>query len=708
RRTEPRPQTVPLLPVSRDKDLPLSFAQQRLWFLDQLEPESTAYHVPWVLRLRGPLNVSALEESLGEIVKRHEALRTRFSMAAGEPVQIICPQLNLKLQIVDLSDRAESEREDEARKQADEEVRQRFNLTQGPLLRVTLLRLADQDHVLVLILHHIVADGWSMAVLQRELSILYQAFSSAQPSPLPDLPIQYADFAVWQRQWLQGEVLESQLSYWKKQLEGAPAVLNLPMDRPRPPLQSFRGARRSLELSKGLTRDLKNLSRQNDVTLFMTLLAAFQTLLYRYTGQEDVVVGSPIANRSRSEIENLIGFFVNTLVLRSNLAGDPSFRDLLARVREVALEAFAHQDLPFEKLVEDLNPGRSLSRSPLFQVMFVLQNASATARGFGGQTFQSFGMGNVTAKFDLTLSIREEVDALRGALEYNTDLFDAATIDRLIGHFQNLLQEIVFNPDRRISDLQILTTAEKQQLLVDWNDTGRNYPNTQCIHELFEAQAANSPDAVAVVFEDQQLSYQELNTRANQLAHYLRNLGVGPLVLVGICVERSLEMVVGLLGILKAGGAYVPLDPDYPKERLAFMLEDTQTAVLITQQRLMEKVPNHSAQMVCLDRDRGAISEYSDGNVASGVATENLVYVIYTSGSTGKPKGVAMSHRSLCNLLSWQVQNFSDSTAARTLQFAPLSFDVSFQEMFSTWCSGGTLILITEELRHDPAGLVRC
>ena len=728
RRTEPRPQTVPLLPVSRDKDLPLSFAQQRLWFLDQLEPESTAYHVPWVLRLRGPLNVSALEESLGEIVKRHEALRTRFSMAAGEPVQIICPQLNLKLQIVDLSDRAESEREDEARKQADEEVRQRFNLTQGPLLRVTLLRLADQDHVLVLILHHIVADGWSMAVLQRELSILYQAFSSAQPSPLPDLPIQYADFAVWQRQWLQGEVLESQLSYWKKQLEGAPAVLNLPMDRPRPPLQSFRGARRSLELSKGLTRDLKNLSRQNDVTLFMTLLAAFQTLLYRYTGQEDVVVGSPIANRSRSEIENLIGFFVNTLVLRSNLAGDPSFRDLLARVREVALEAFAHQDLPFEKLVEDLNPERNLNHSPLFQVMFVLQNASATTRGFGGLTFQSFGMGNVTAKFDLTLSMREEADVLRGSLEYSTDLFDAATIDRLIGHFQSLLQEIVSNPDRRISDLLILTTAEKQQLLVGWNDTNTEYPKDKCIHELFEAQAEKSPDRVAVVFEDQRLTYQELNERANQVARYLRKQGVGLETLVAICMERSIEMIVGLLAILKAGSAYVPLDPEYPKERLAFMLEDSQVSVLLTQGSLVDDIVSKPVmrsaieeiesrdlpysildsriESVCLDRDWDAIARENLENPSSRVTAGDLAYVIFTSGSTGWPKGVMISHGTLVNHMVWMQRRFEFGPADGVVQKTPVSFDASVWELFAPLISGARLILARPRGYQDSGYLV--
>src|SRR5262245_25905806 len=656
----------------------------------------------------GSLVVAVLERSLNEMVRRHEALRTTFSMVEGEPLQVISPSLSVSLSVVDLTDGPEQEREEKAQQLAHEEAGRPFDLSRGPLFRNVLLRLGEVDHVFVLTMHHIVSDGWSMGVLHRELSVLYSAFSQGKPSALPDLPIQYADFAVWQREWLWGEVLEKQLSYWKKQLEGIPGLLNLPTDRPRPAVQSFGGKREPIELSKELSQGLKALSHKEDVTLYMTLLAAFQTLVYRYTGQEDIVVCSSIAYRNQIEIEGLIGFFVNTLVLRSNFTGNPTFCELLGRVRKTALEAYEHQDLPFEKLVEELKPERSLSYSPLFQVMFVLHNAPSTAVEFEGLSVSPVRAGSETAKFDLTLSVHETPQGLTASLQYNTDLFEAATITRLLKHFEILLCGIVDNPKQHISDLPLLAQAERHQLLIGWNQTATDYPKDKCIHELFEAQVERTPEALAVVFEDQQLTYQELNNRANQLAHYLRNLGVGPEVLVGICMERSLGMVVGLLGILKAGGAYVPLDPDYPKERLAFMLEDTQTAVVITQQWLMEKVPNHSAQMVCLDRDRGAISEYSNGNVASGVATENLVYVIYTSGSTGKPKGVAMSHRSLCNLLSWQVQNFSDSTAARTLQFAPLSFDVSFQEMFSTWCSGGTLILITEELRRDPVGLVRC
>src|SRR5215471_7515415 len=706
RRKEQGLQPPPSLTVSRERES-LSFAQQRLWFIDQLEPQSAVYNVPGALRIRGRLDVAVLELSLNEIVRRHQALRTTFSIVEGQPVQVVSPSLRISLPVVDLTDRPEAEREEEARRLAREEAQRPFDLARGPLLRVTLLRLGEQDHVLLLTMHHIVCDGWSMGVLYRELSLLYEAFSKGLPSPLSGLPIQYAYFAVWQQKWLQGEVLETQLSYWKKQFEGVPAVINLSTDRPWPAVQSYRGARQPFELSEELTGALKILSRKQHVTLFMTLLAAFQTLLHRYTAQHDIVIGSPIANRNRTEIEGLIGFFVNTLVLRSDLSGNPSFTGLLARVRNVALGAYAHQDVPFEKLVEEFQPQRSLSHSPLFQVMFVLQNAPPMVREFGGLTFSSFAVGSETAKFDLTLSMREEAKGLRGSLEYSTDLFDAATIDRMIRHFERLLQGIVAGPDRHISDLPILTDAEKHQLLVEWNNTATDYPHDACIHELFEEQVKKSPDAIAVVFEDQQLTYGELNRRANQLAHYLRKLGVGPEVLVGICMDRSLQMIIGLIGILKAGGAYVPLDPEYPKERLAFMMADTQAPVLLTTRRLLEGLPEYAGRVVCLDNEWEAISSHNEQDPVSAVSGENSAYGIYTSGSTGRPKAVAMSHRSLCNLLSWQLENFADPMPARTLQFASLSFDVSFQEIFATFCSGGTLILMREELRRDPVGLLR-
>ena len=477
------------------------------------------------------------------------------------------------------------------RRLAAEEFRRPFDLAHGPLLRVNLLRLGDKEHILLLTLHHIISDGWSMGILVQEMATLYEAFSHGTVPSLPELPIQYADFAEWQREWLQGEVLESQISYWKEQLGGNLPIVELPTDHPRPAVQTYRGKRKSRVLRKTLHEALKALSQREGVTLFMTLLAAFQTLLHRYTGQDDIIVGSATANRNRLEIEGLIGFFVNTLVLRTDLSGNPTFRELLKRVREVALGAYAHQDLPFDKLVEELQVPRDLSYNPLFQVMFVLQNAPMEPLQLSGLTLSPLEAETDTAKFDLTLELTEGPEGLTSSIEYNTDLFDSDTIERMVGHFQTLLQGIVANPDARLSELPLLTEPERHQLLVEWNATQTDYPRDKCIHELFEEQVERTPDAVALVFEDQRLTYRELNRRANQLAHYLRKLGVGPEVLVGICMERSLEMVVGLLGILKAGGAYVPLDPAYPKERLAFMVEDTGIAVVADTTRMIPAIP---------------------------------------------------------------------------------------------------------------------
>jgi aspartate racemase len=697
RREEQGLKSYPIQSVSRTKDFPLSFSQQRLWFLDQYEPGSSVYNIPSAVRLTGALDVSALEQSFQEIVNRHEALRTTFSMVEGEAVQVIAPSLKLALPVVDLGETPEAEREEEAQRLAKEEARRPFDLAQGPLVRATLISLAQEDHVLLLSLHHIVSDGWSMGVLYRELSVLYEAFSNGQPSPFADLPIQYADFGVWQRRWLQGEVLEGQLSYWREQL-GDVAPLQLPSDRPRPALQSYRGARKTIELSKELTQGLKALSRSHDVTLYMTLLAAFQTLLYRYTGQEDIAVGSPIANRNRREIEELIGFFVNTLVLRSNLSGDPSFRELLGRVREVALGAYAHQDIPFEKLVEELHPERNLSYSPQFQVMFVLQNAPSTAWEFEGLTVRSFAVDSETAKFDLTLSLSERAEGLRGSVEYRTALFDDETISRMLGHLQVLLEGIVADPDRSISALPILTEPERHQLLVEWNDTKREYPKDKCIHELFEEQVDRCPEAVAVVFEDQQLTYRELNCRANQLAHHLRQLGVGPGTAVGICVERSVEMVVALLAIVKGGGGYVPLDPLYPKERLKLMLEDTRASIIVTQRRLRDRLPSHEATVVYLD-DEAAWATESDENPVAAIRPENFLYVMYTSGSTGTPKGVSVVHRGVVRLV--KNTDYAELTSDEVfLQFAPISFDASTFEIWGALLNGAKLIVFPP---HTPS-----
>ncbi|MBW4677254.1 MAG: AMP-binding protein, partial [Desmonostoc geniculatum HA4340-LM1] len=559
----------PIHPVKRQENLPLSFAQQRLWFLAQLEPDSPFYNLSAAIRLQGQLNVEALQQSFNEIISRHEALRTNFQTTKGQAVAVISKAKPLTLQISDISKLSASQKEAEVRQQASQEAQKPFDLKGDLLLRVKLLYLGKEEHILLLTMHHIVFDGWSTDVLVQELATLYQAFCGGQPSPLPPLLIQYVDFAAWQRQWLQGKVLETQLSYWRKHLEDAPKVLELPTDHPRPAIQTFLGATYSFELSKELSASLNKLIQQQGSTLFMTLLAAFQTLLWRYTGQEDIVIGSPIANRSRPEIEGLIGFFVNTLVLRTSMAGNPSFEELLKRVREVALGAYAHQDLPFELLVEQLQPQRDLSHTPLFQVMFVLQNAPMSALELPDLTLTPIESDTGAAQFDLTLSIAETESGLVGGFEYNTDLFAQSTIQRMVGHLQTLLEAIVTNPQQRLSDLPMLTKPEQHQLLWEWNDTATDYPEDKCIHELFEAQVEKRPDAIAVVLGNQQLTYRELNNRANQLAHYLRSLGVKSEVLVGICVERSLSMVIGLLAILKAGGAYVPLDPSYPQERLA-------------------------------------------------------------------------------------------------------------------------------------------
>ena len=706
RRQEQGLQSSSIQSVSRAKDLPLSFSQQRLWFLDQYEPGSSVYNIPSAVRFTQALDVSALEQSLQELVNRHEALRTTFSMVEGEAVQVIAPTLKLALPVVDLSETPEAEREEQAHRLAQEEARRPFDLSRGPLFRARLLQLGKEDHVLSMTLHHIVSDGWSMGVMYHELSVLYQAFSNSQPSPLPDLPIQYADYAVWQREWLKGEELERQISYWKKQLEEI-SPLQLPTDRPRPPVQTHRGAWQSLSLSQELTGKLKSLSRKEGVTLYMALLAAFQTLLHRYSGQDDIVVGSPIAGRNRSEIEGMIGFFVNTLALRSNLSGNPTFKQLLARVKEVALGAYAHQELPFEKLVEELHPERDLSYSPLFQVMFILQNTSVTGLKLGGIAVSPMRIGGETAKFDLTLSLSEGAEGLRGSVEYSTDLFHDATITRMLGHLQVLLEGIVADPDRLICDLPILTEPERHQLLIEWNDTKKNYPTDKCIHELFEEQAEKSPDAVAVVFEDDQLTYHELNRRANQLAHYLGQLGVGPDVVVGLCMERCIEVVVGLLGILKAGGVYVPLDPNSPSERLAFVLEDTRAQILLTDQHAAKSLGTRpQAQVVRLDTEWQQFSRQVNTAPRNQVTPDDLAYIIYTSGSTGSPKGVMGHHRGLVNRFSWMWDNYPFQQKEVCCQKTSLSFVDSLWELLGPLLKGIPSVILGDNVVKDPPAFI--
>ncbi|MBW4563379.1 MAG: amino acid adenylation domain-containing protein [Mojavia pulchra JT2-VF2] len=678
---------------------PLSFSQQRLWFLDQLIPNSPIYNIPGAVQFHGRLDRVALEKSFNEIVRRHEILRTTFAIVDGQPVQAVASveeNFTLRhyylLQEINLNHLSEPNRQLEVERVATAEAQRPFNLAQGPLLRVTLLRLAEQEYTFIVTVHHIISDGWSFGVLMQELMVLYHAFSQGNPSPLSELPIQYADFALWQQEWLQGELLKSKFAYWQRQLGGSLPVLQLPTDRPRPAVQSFQGARQPFALSSTLSEALKTFARQENVTVFMTLLAVFKTLLYRYTGQEDILVGSPIANRQRPELEGLMGFFVNTLVLRTDLSGNPTFRQLLARVREVTLEADAHQDVPFEKLVEALQPERELSRNPLFQVAF------AIAPPMPGLTppwsYSLLDMDTGTAKFDLTLTLQERAEGFICAFEYSTDLFETDAIARMVGHFQTLLEGILANPDQSIGALPLLTQPEWQQMQL-WNHTEADYPQNACIHQLFEAQVEKTPNAVAVVFADQQLTYRELNAKANQLAHYLQTLGVGPEVLVGICVERSLETLIGILGILKAGGAYLPLDPSYPAERLAFMLEDAQVPVLLTQQSLgIDQTHNESLQKTTIVYlDKWETDTCGEENPVSGVTSDNLAYTIYTSGSTGRPKGVLLTHRGLCNLATAQQQLFNVQPDNRVLQFASLSFDASIWEIVMAWFAGATLVL---------------
>jgi amino acid adenylation domain-containing protein len=686
---------------------PTSFAQQRLWFLDQLEPNSPLYNLPVALRLRGPLKRGALQQSLNEIVRRHEALRTTFSVVDGLPVQVIAPVQTISLPLVDLRHLPETERQVEARRLAQEDARHPFDLAQGPLLRTTLLRLDEQDHVLLLNMHHIVTDGWSMGLLFHELSTLYEAFCLDRPSPLPDLPIQYADYSVWQRDWLQGEVLEEQLAYWREQLADAPTLLAVPTARPRTPAVTYQAASQALAFPRPLSEALRKLSQREGVTPFMTLLAAFQTLLYRYTQQEDVVVGSPIANRSRAEIERLIGFFVNTLVLRTDLSSNPTFRELLRRVREVCLGAYAHQDLPFERLVEELQPERNLGHSPLFQVMFILQNAPRHTLEIPGMGLSYLPVDTETMRFDLVVSLAEEPAGLRGGIRYKADLFDTDTIRRMAGHFQTLLEAIVADPDQTIATLPLLTSAERHQLLVGWNDTQADYPRDRCVHQLFEAQVQRALDAIAVAADKETLTYRELNCRANQLAHYLRSLGVGPERLVGICLHRSVEWIVAVLGIFKAGGAYLPLDPDYPTARLAFLTEDAHPSLIVTNGEMLDRLSRLEARIVCLDREQQAIARESQENPDSGVTTANLAYVIYTSGSTGRPKGVMVEHRGLVNMATAQNRYYDLRSGSRLLHFGSTSFDGTGGQIARALSAGATLQLAANEISLDGARLVQ-
>jgi amino acid adenylation domain-containing protein len=701
-----QPAEPPLKPSPRDKDLPLSFAQQRLWFIDQLEPGSALYNVPTAFRICGRLSIELLEQSLNEIVRRHEVLRTTFRVREGWPAQNISANLTISLPVVDLTGRPDSKREGEALQLINEEARRPFDLADGPLLRAFSVRLAAEAHILLLTVHHIACDGWSMGILSRELSALYKAFSDARPSPLPELPIQYVDFARWQREWLQGEVLHKQVAYWKERLANLP-VLQLPTDRPRPPVQSHRGERRSIVLDHELCESLKLLSQKERASIFMMLLAAFNVLLCRYSGQQDIAIGTPIAGRNRSEVEHLIGFFVNTLVLRTDLSGDPTFRELLGRVRDAALDAYTYQDLPFEKLVVELEPERNLSYSPLFQVMMVFQNGPEQTMDLAGLNVTVAQIGASASKFDLSLAVRVIPRGLGVALTYDTDLFDHDTIVRMLGHYRTLLEGIVADPNQPISKLPILDKAERHQLLVEWNDTRREYSKDKCVHELFEEQVERTPDAVAVVFEGQALTYRELNTRANQLARHLWRLGASAEIAVAICMDPSAETVVGLLGILKAGAAYLPMDPVYPTERLAFMLEESRTPVLLTQEQFLDRFAHLPIRVVAMDASWKDFAGESDRNPESGIGPRNLAYIMYTSGSAGRPKGVMVEHGSVVNYLSWVNENLLEDDVDCLPLVTTITFDMSLKQIFAPLLRGGRVWVLGKELVNDPAELLK-
>jgi amino acid adenylation domain-containing protein len=696
-------QAPPMIKAPREGQnglrLPLSFAQQRLWFLDQLAPNNPFYNIPTGVRLEGRLNLEALERVINEIVRRHEVLRTRFEVDEGAPVQVIDLWEPRSLEVEDLISLAPEEREAEVRRRASEDAATGFDLRRGPLLRVKVLKLDDEDHAVLFTMHHIVSDGWSMGILISEIGALYQSYSvrmsgggAGEESPLDELPIQYADFAVWQRNWLQGEVLESEVGYWKERLKGA-AVLEMPTDFPRPASQSYRGGLEPIEIGPEVSESLRMLTKQEGATLFMVLMAAFKLLLMRYSGEEDVVVGTAVANRTRKEVEGLIGFFVNTLVLRTDLGANPSFRELIRREREVALGAYAHQEAPFEKLVEEINPERDLSRSPLFQVMMSLQNTSQAELEIRGLKLSRIGEEIGAAKFDLELMLTESGEGIAGSLMYSRDLYEAETIRRMARRFAHVVAEAVRGAERRVREIELMDAAEKRQILEEWNKTQREYGEPRLVHEMIADQARRSGETIAVISEQGALSYGELNRRANRLVHYLMGRGVGREDLVGICAERSLEMVIAILGVLKAGAAYVPIDTADPRQRIEGTLGDAEVKLLLTQEAVVESLELSGQELVCLDREWDRIERCGGEEPEAAVDGEGLAYVIYTSGSTGKPKGAMNTHAGIRNRLLWMQEQYGLEETDRVLQKTTFSFDVSVWEFLWPLMTGAALVM---------------
>ena len=703
-------------PMGRHRRLPLSFSQERVWFIQQLYPSNRAYHFQSLLYFTGCLDVDALARSLGEIVRRHEIYRTTFPEIDGDPIQKIHPPLSVSLPVLNLQEMPDHEREAVLQKRITEETGKPFDLNTLPLVRWTLVQLKVDEFVLIHVEHHLVHDGWSFNLFRRELLEIYKAFSAGEASPLPEPTLQFADLALWQRRWMVGEPAKRQLAYWQRQLRGSPAALALPTDHARPPVPSFRGAAPRHAIPRALGDSLRALSRERGATVFMTMFAVFVALLYRYTQQEDILVGTAVGNRRWQESEGLIGMLVNNAVLRTNLAENPKFIDLLDQVKGVALEAYANEDIPFDQVVRALNLKRDDSRNPIFQIMFSFHDAPLIEPSLPEVNFKCVEViSNQSAKFDLNVIViprreqnpanRAGEDSITMIWEHSSDLFEPDTIERMVGHYFKLLEEIVADPSKRISDLPILTDAEKHQLLVEWNKTETDYPKDKCIQELFEAQVEKTPDAVAVIFEEQQLTYRELNQRANQLAHYLQKLGVGPEVLVGICMHRSLELIVGLLGILKAGCAYVPLDLGYPKERLSFMLTDAQAPVLLTQQELLGRLPHYDGHIVCLDRDCETISTLPHTDPPCRTTGGKLACVIYTSGSTGKPKGVAIRQCGVIRLVC--KPNYVELSPQETIgQVSNVAFDAATFEIWGALINGGSLAIITQDTVLTPEAFV--
>ncbi|KAF9977670.1 hypothetical protein BGZ65_007304, partial [Modicella reniformis] len=702
-----------ILPVSREGDLELSFSQQRLWFLAQFEGVSDTYHVPLAVHLRGDLNREAWQRTLNALFARHEALRSVFVSVNGKPqVQLLSAHLGIPIRLVDL--RGSSDSEVQMDRLCTEEAKIPFNLTSGPLIRALMIQLDDNDHVFMLTQHHIISDGWSLAVLQRELCELYEAYSRDEPESLPPLSIQYPDYAAWERNWLSGERLEVQSSYWRTTMADSPTILTLPTDRPRPAQQSFAGDRVEVHLDAELTRALNRLSQEHGVTMFMTVLTAWSVVLSRLSGQDDIIIGSPTANRNHHQLEPLLGFFVNTLALRIDLSGELTIRQLFERVRSCTIGAQAHGDLPFEQVVDIVQPTRSTGHSPLFQVMFAWQNNDTPEWRLSTLEASLRELDYNTAKFDLELEMFQATDKIVGELRYSTALFDRATIERQIKYLVKMLQEMTSNVEQATTAVGLLGSEESELLLQAWNETKQDYPDHQCIHQLFEKHVDLTPQATALVFVDQELTYAELNERANRLAHRLIEVGVKPDALVAICVERSPAMAIAVMAVLKAGGAYVPLDPSYPKDRLAYIMEDAMPTVLLADitgrdtMREASKLMNqagHDGQVPTILDPNDQLSSPRTNPLVSGLNSRHLAYVIYTSGSTGKPKGVMIEHQGLVNLVLTRTEVFGINPSSRVLQFFSFSFDGCAQDILATLGLGAALHILPDHIRYDPTQL---